>query len=116
MHIHRNKYDTTIPWLYSQNKECLLPSEFRETIPCSTVFFWRNNPKPFYGSEFSNIRTESLEWYELLHERNHLQKTLKIIAKVWIGFFGYFDNFTSKNEGTQRAFSRCSTTTYDRFS
>ena len=85
MHLHRNKYDTTIPWLYSQNKEYLLPKEFRETIPCSTIFFWRNSQKPFYGLEFSNIRTESLEWYELLHERNHLQKTVKVIAKVWIG-------------------------------
>lgn len=85
MNPQRTKYDSVIPWLYHHGKEHLIPDDFRKTIPYSTISSWRNqNLKPYYGTEFRNIQKESLDWYELFQERNHLKKTVRVLAKTWI--------------------------------
>lgn len=80
----RTKYDSVVPWLYAQQKEHLLPEYFRNGIPFSTIASWRNGIKPYHGAEFARIRIESLEWNELLHERENLKSTIRTICKVWI--------------------------------
>lgn len=80
----RRKYDSFVAYLYSQNKEMLLPQEFRNTIPASTASDWRyTDYESYYGAEFRRIQQQSLEYYELFAQYKNLKRTVTIIAKVW---------------------------------
>ncbi len=81
----RRKYDSHIVWLYNNGKEGLLPADFRNTIPDSTAFDWRNNDyTSFYGSEFRYMQQEAFEWYELYQQQKRLEKVQRVIARVWV--------------------------------
>lgn len=81
----RRRYDTSISLLYILQKEHLLPETFRRSIPSSTSSGWRNEKQEnFYGNEHRKITDEGLEWAELVFERDHLKKTLRTIACLWI--------------------------------
>jgi len=49
----KNKYDTSVVFLYAVGKENLLPAEFRKQIPYSTISSWRKADYSRYmGHEF----------------------------------------------------------------
>ena len=49
----KNKYDTSVVFLYAMGKEHLLPYHFRKQIPYSTIADWRKNDYSQYlGHEF----------------------------------------------------------------
>jgi transposase InsO family protein len=82
--VNRRKYDSTIPWMFSQNKEHLLDSEFRKSIPKSTQSDWKNGFENYYGHEYRNMLNDALEYHILLLEHQKLKKILNGISKVWI--------------------------------
>jgi hypothetical protein len=44
----KNKYDTSVIFLYAIGKENLLPTEFRKQIPYSTISTWRKTNYSIY--------------------------------------------------------------------
>lgn len=81
----KRQYDSIIPWLYIHEKQHLLDDNFRKSISSTTVSYWRSKGyENYYGQEYRYIMAESMDLYELIHERHQLKKTLFAIAKVWI--------------------------------
>lgn len=85
----RRNYDTRIVWLYQEKKEKLLNSQFRKTIPHSTISTWRNNPSKLYGEEYSQEFRESLLLHELIAEHKRLKSVLYVAARTWIQTYKY---------------------------
>ena len=95
----RLKYHSTIAALYIQHKEHLLPTEFRRSIPYSTISTWRNlNTTSFAGHEFCNIQNQGLEWVELFQKHQYLKKTITILCKVLISLHDIFIPAINKNK------------------
>ncbi|MFT6716667.1 MAG: hypothetical protein ACJA0Q_001313 [Saprospiraceae bacterium] len=69
MKSSKTKYDPLIPWLYSIEQEGLLPKNFREKIPRSTIAQWRQNENErLYGHQFRSLFKDSLAYLEELAE------------------------------------------------
>jgi hypothetical protein len=82
--MKRTSYDTAIIWLYANQKEHLLPVEFRNRIPSSTISDFRNrNYSNYFGSEHRQIIQEALEYYELFSKYQKINSTLLTISKTW---------------------------------
>ena len=59
--MKRKKYDTSVIMLYLLKLEHLLPKEFRQKIPYSTITSWRkNSSKKYEGSQFRFLFDERL--------------------------------------------------------
>lgn len=81
----KRQYDSIIPWLYIHDKQHLLNEDFRKSISNTTVSYWKSKGyENYYGQEYRYIMAESMDLYELIHERDQLKKTLFAIAKAWI--------------------------------
>lgn len=81
----RNKYDTFLVWLYSQNKEHLIPSEIRKLIPYSTASGWRGlDYSNYIGHEVNTIQEKAIQQYEIFEQFKNLKRTVTILTKVWI--------------------------------
>ena len=66
-------------------KENLLPSEFRKTIPYTTMHDWRNDSiSSYYGNEHVKIIDEGIEYAEIYNEYQNLKKVCDGIMKCWI--------------------------------
>lgn len=82
---NRSKYDFIIPFLYSLGKEDILPTEFRKSIPCTTVFGWRKESNLHYkGSEFRFLLQDSFEAarYKRLNEK--LKSRMITLGRAWV--------------------------------
>lgn len=56
----KNKYDSSVVFLYLMGKEDLLPAHFRKQIPYSTISSWRKTDSTSYlGHEFRYYFTEA---------------------------------------------------------
>lgn len=83
--MKRTSYDTAIIWLYANNKEHLLPEEFRKQIPSSTISDFRNrNYSNYYGYQHRNIIQQALDYHELYAKYEKLNKMLFCLSKSWI--------------------------------
>ncbi|MDP3557665.1 MAG: integrase core domain-containing protein [Bacteroidota bacterium] len=81
----KNKYDTSVVFLYAMGKEHLLPYHFRKQIPYSTIADWRKNDYSQYlGHEFRFFFDQAFSSAELNFKYYKLKKTLMSLARSWI--------------------------------
>lgn len=81
----KNKYDSSVVFLYLMGKEDLLPAYFRKKIPYSTISTWRKSDSTSYlGHEFRHFFTEIFTGAEVKLEYVRLKKMLFAIARSWI--------------------------------
>jgi hypothetical protein len=81
----KNKYDTSLIFLYAIGKENLLPAEFRKQIPYSTISTWRKtNYSNYLGHEYRYHFDNAFKTYELNSKNNQLRLLLFGLARSWI--------------------------------
>ncbi len=81
----KNKYDTSVVFLYSIGKENLLPEHFRKQIPYSTIADWRKNDYSHYlGHEFRYFFDQAFSNVELKSKYFQLKKTIMSLARSWV--------------------------------
>lgn len=81
----KNKYDTSVVFLYAIGKEHLLPAHFRKQIPYSTIADWRKNDYSQYlGHEFRRYFDQAFTSAELNMRYESLKKTMTSLARSWI--------------------------------
>jgi transposase InsO family protein len=81
----KNKYDTFMVWLYSQNKEHLIPENIRREIPYSTISGWRGlDYSSYVGHEVSILQKQAIEQYELFEAHKNLKKIVFTFSKLWV--------------------------------
>ncbi len=81
----KNKYDSSVVFLYSIGREHLLPLEFRQKIPYSTISTWRKtNYGNYLGHEFRYHFNDAFKCLELESENKRLKSKLRSIARSWL--------------------------------
>ncbi|MGP8214237.1 MAG: hypothetical protein ACLQQ4_01605 [Bacteroidia bacterium] len=81
----KNKYDTSVVFLYATGNEHLLPEEFRKKIPYSTISDWRRADYTKYiGHEFRYLFQDALETSIVKAQNESLKKTLNSIVRSWV--------------------------------
>lgn len=81
----KNKYDTSVIFLYAIGKENLLPLEFRKQIPYSTISTWRKaNYTSYLGHEFRYHFDEAFKSFELSAQNRQLRNLLYSLSRSWI--------------------------------
>ncbi len=81
----KNKYDSSVVFLYSMGKENLLPPNFRKQIPYSTISDWRRtNVETYVGHEFRHFFTESIGSAELKLQLMASRQALWSLSRAWI--------------------------------
>ena len=81
----KNKYDSSVVFLYATGKEHLLPIEFRRQIPYSTICSWRQaDYSEYLGHEFRYFFENSFSSTELKFQLYHLKKTLGSVMRSWV--------------------------------
>lgn len=72
----KNKYDTSVIFLYAIGKENLLPIEFLKKIPYSTISTWRKtNYSNYLGHEFRCHFNDAFKAYEV----NAVNRQLRLL-------------------------------------
>jgi hypothetical protein len=80
--MKKKKYDTSVTMLYLLRQEHLLPKQFRQKIPYSTISSWRKTPLESYeGSQFRFLFDVNWDVIELKRENRRLRCLLKSITK-----------------------------------
>lgn len=83
--LMKNKYDTSVVFLYAIGKEHVLPEEFRKKIPYSTISTWRKtNYDQYLGHEFRYHFNEAFRSFELENENKRLKGAMMGLARSWI--------------------------------
>ena len=83
--MKRTTYDTAVVWLYANQKEHLLPEQFRNEIPSSTISDFRNrNYSKYHGHEHRHIIQHALDYHELYFKYRQLNKFVYTISKSWV--------------------------------
>ncbi len=81
----KNKYDTSVVFLYATGREDLLPAEFRKQIPYSTISDWRRMDHSRYlGHEFRYFFDDAFDKAELNYRYNKLKKAMMGLARSWV--------------------------------
>lgn len=81
----KNKYDSSVVFLYLMGKEDLLPYSFRKQIPYSTISSWRKTDSTSYlGHEFRYFFTEAFTSADVKLKMLQQKKLLHSIARSWI--------------------------------
>ena len=81
----KQKYDSSVIFLYATGNEALLPKEFRQQIPYTTISTWRKTDYSSYlGNEFRYFFDEAFEAADLKYKYRHLKRTMMSFAKSWI--------------------------------
>lgn len=81
----KNKYDTSVVFLYASGNENLLPEAFRKTIPYSTISTWRKiDLSKYIGNEFRSYFDEAFKIAHLVEQNKQLRQTLFALARSWI--------------------------------
>ena len=81
----KNKYDSSVVFLYAIGREQLLPLDFRKKIPYSTISSWRKtNYGNYLGHEFRYHFSDAFKCFELESENNRLKSRLLSLARSWL--------------------------------
>ncbi len=81
----KNKYDSSIVFLYATGNEHLLPEEFRKQIPYTTIFNWRRtNYDKYLGHEFRYFFDDAFENAELKYHYSKMKRTMGGFARSWV--------------------------------
>lgn len=81
----KNKYDSSVVFLYAIGREDLLPAEFKKKIPYSTISTWRKTDFSKYkGHEYRYYFNEAFKSFETQNENKRLRKLLLSLARSWI--------------------------------
>jgi len=81
----KNKYDTSVVFLYATGNENLLPANFRKQIPYTTISSWRKTDYSKYiGCEFRSYFTDNFDLLKFKTQNEQLRKTLFALARSWV--------------------------------
>jgi hypothetical protein len=81
----KQKYDSSVVYLYSIGNENILPADFRKKIPYPTISTWRKTDYSQYlGHEFRYVFADAFTNAELSYRYHELKKGVMSIAKAWI--------------------------------
>lgn len=81
----KNKYDTSVIFLYAIGKENFLPKEFRKQIPSSTISTWRKiDYSKYIGHEFRYFFDDAFKNAELAIKYLQIKKTMFAVMRTWI--------------------------------
>jgi len=81
----KNKYDSSVVFLYSIGKEDLLPQAFRKQIPYSTISTWRkSNYKNYLGHEYRYYFDQAFSSADLNLRYLQLKKSMRSLARSWV--------------------------------
>ena len=81
----KNKYDTSVIFLYAVGKENLLPHEFRKQIPYSTIATWRKtNYSEYLGHEFWYFFDDAFKNAEINFKYLKLKQTVSALSRTWV--------------------------------
>jgi len=81
----KNKYDSSVIFLFATGNEHLLPDEFRKKIPYSTISTWRKSDFGKYtGNEFRYLFDEPMKQLKIIHENKKMKRLLFSITRSWI--------------------------------
>jgi hypothetical protein len=81
----KNKYDSSVIFLYGTGNEHLLPEEFRKKIPYSTISGWRKmDCSKYLGHEFRYLFGDAAKMASIHSENEKLKKILSSITRSWI--------------------------------
>lgn len=90
----RSRYDTTLIYLFIQNKEHLLAQELVNRIPASTKATWRNySCSDFFGNEQVAILNEGIRYVELYQKYKRIKMVLKAVQAIYISIAGLIAPF-----------------------
>jgi len=102
----KNKYDTSVVFLYATHNEHMLPEEFRKKIPYSTIADWRKMDYSNYlGHEFRYFFDDAAQAAALKTENENLKNTLTSIKRSWVMLSPYLINLlktANKDKALQR--------------
>lgn len=81
----KQKYDSSVVYLYATGNEGLLPKEFRQQIPYTTIASWRKTDYSSYiGNEFRYFFDEAFEAAEIKYKYRQLKRMLMSLARSWV--------------------------------
>lgn len=81
----KNKYDTSVVFLYAIGKEHLLPKEFRSKIPYTTISNWRKTDYSKYiGHEFRYFFDEAFDKAEISFKYKRIKGLTSGLARSWV--------------------------------
>ena len=85
LNMIRNKYDTSVIFLYAIGKEKFLPAEFRKNIPYTTISSWRKTDYSKYtGHEFRYFFDEAFDKIELNYRYKRTKNLLFSCGRAWM--------------------------------
>jgi hypothetical protein len=100
--MKKKKYDTSVVMLYLFGQEKLLPKEFRQKIPYSTISSWRKvNYENYEGSQFRLFFDDNWDLIRLKHENRMLKSTLRAIAKCHLLLTSELSEVMQKQKGNK---------------
>jgi putative transposase len=98
----KQKYDSSVIYLYATGNEHLLPKEFRQNIPYTTISTWRKTDYSTYiGNGFRYFFDEAFEGAEAKFRYRQLKRTMISFARSWI-ILATFIKPVLKNAGKDR--------------
>ena len=81
----KQKYDSSVVYLYATGNEGLLPKDFRQQIPYTTIASWRKTDYSSYiGNEFRYFFDEAFESAEIKYKYRQLKRTVMSLARSWV--------------------------------
>lgn len=83
--MQRRKYDSFVVYLYNTGREGLLPKQFRDQIPYSTISGWRKADFGSYlGSEYRGMLEDVFRSAEMERNYLHLRATVNGMLRFWL--------------------------------
>lgn len=81
----KQKYDSSVVYLYATGNEALLPKEFRQQIPYTTISTWRKiDYSTYIGNEFRYFFDEAFEGAQAKFKYRQLKRTMIAFARSWV--------------------------------
>jgi transposase InsO family protein len=102
--MKKKKYDTSVIMLYLLKQEHLLPKEFRNSIPYSTISSWRkSNYESYEGSQFRFLFDDNWDLIKLKQENRKLRSIIICVARAYVMLKANFEDFI-ENQKNQKHF------------
>lgn len=80
----KKKYDSSVVFLYATGNEHLLPPDFRQKIPYSTISTWRKMKfENYVGNEFRYFFDDALKLSRLINQAHEMNAVLRSVARSW---------------------------------
>lgn len=104
----RNRYDSFLIWMYSSQREYLIPADIKAEIPHSTASTWRSlDYRELIGHELRHIQEEAVNHYSLMEQHQNLKRTIRVITKVWISISEHVLPYIHKQKELQGKVVNC---------